>query len=430
VHCRIWLDSTFVHGMVTRVDVHDADTAGWLTEHLGSGAIASGLEVRPVRAFRVKLPSAERYWTVVDDEYRIVGDVDEYLRHLRFGQDVAESTTKAYAEALALYLRWCARTERDWRTAAERLGAFVTWLKYSPADPEAPMVGPGLPQVRGPGRINRILAAVRGFLRHSVAVGNAPAEVLAMLFEVSDDRHLPAEVRGENAALNYVARPRHRLSEPEIGVDRASDEEVLALLEACRRARDRFIVIAMSRAGLRRGEVCGLRREDMHFVADASGLGCAMSGAHLHVRRRANVNGAWAKSRRSRVVPADDLLVLAYDSYVLERDRCRPARDCDFVLVNLFHRPLGAPMRPGAINELLAGLSRRAALSRSVHPHQLRHGFASNLMDAGGAVDEAQELLGHARVGSTQIYLHPSPRRLRDAVDRVAAMTPTGGVSS
>jgi hypothetical protein len=81
----------------------------------------------PVRAFRVKLPSTERYWTVVDDEYRIVRDVDEYLRHLRFGQDVAESTTTAYAASLALYLRWCVRTERDWRTAAERLGAFVTW---------------------------------------------------------------------------------------------------------------------------------------------------------------------------------------------------------------------------------------------------------------------------------------------------------------
>ena len=169
-----------------------------------------------------QLPSGERYWTVVDDEYRIVGDVDEYLRHLRFGQDCAESTTKAYAESLALYLRWCERSERDWRTAAERMGAFVTWLKHTPSDPEAVSVGPGLPAVRGPGRINRILAAVRGFLRHSVAVGNAPVEVLAMLFEISDDRHLPVEARGENTRLNYVARPRHRLSEPEIRVDRAS----------------------------------------------------------------------------------------------------------------------------------------------------------------------------------------------------------------
>ena len=106
-------------------------------------------------AFRVTLPSGERYWTVVDDDYRVVGDVDVYLRDLRFGQDCAESTTKAYAESLALYLRWCERSERDWRTGAERMGAFVTWLKHTPSDPEAVSVGPGLPAVRGPGRINR-----------------------------------------------------------------------------------------------------------------------------------------------------------------------------------------------------------------------------------------------------------------------------------
>jgi integrase/recombinase XerD len=45
--------------------------------------------------------------------------------------------------------------------------------------------------------------------------------------------------------------------------------------------------------------------------------------------------------------------VRAYDTYVLERDRCRPARDCDFVLVNLLHPALRAPMRAGVINELL-----------------------------------------------------------------------------
>src|SRR5260370_13522724 len=234
----------------------------------------------PVQALLVRLPSAERYWTVVDDDYRLVGEVDEYLRHLRFGRDCAESTTKAYAESLALYLRWCERSDRDWRTAAERLGAFVTWLKHTPSDPEAVSVGPGLPAVRGPGRINRILAAVRGFLRHSVAVGNAPVEVLAMLFEISDDRHLPVEARGENTRLNYVARPRHRLSEPEIRVDRASDDEVFALLGACRSARDRFIVITMSRAGLRRGEGVGLRRQGMHFLRGCSGLGRAAGRPH------------------------------------------------------------------------------------------------------------------------------------------------------
>jgi len=374
-----------------------------------------------VRAFPIKLPSSERYWTVVDENYQVVGAADEYLQHLRLGQDAAESTTKAYAEALALYLRWCGLTSRDWRTAADRLGAFITWLKHTPSDPGAPTAGPGVKQVRGPGRINRILTVVRGFLRHGVVLGEVPTHVLAALYNISDDRHLPIDVRGENSALRYVARPRHRLSETETVVDRASDQEVLALLRACRSSRDRFIVIAMARAGLCRGELAGLRREDIHFLTDATMLGCAVPNSHLHIRRRDNPNGAWAKSRRHRAVPVDDLLVRAYDTYCFEREDCRPARQCDFVLVNLFREPLGAPIRPGAINELLTTLSRRAGLTREVHPHMLRHAFASNVLEAGGALDEAQMLLGHASPASTQVYLHPTPDRLRQAVDRVAA---------
>jgi integrase/recombinase XerD len=377
-----------------------------------------------MRAFPIKLPSCERYWTVVDEDYRVVGVADAYLRHLRLGRDAAESTTKAYAEALALFLRWCGLTSRDWRTAAERLGGFITWLKYTPSDPNAPMAGPGSRPVRGPGRINRILTVVRGFLRHGVVLGEVPTHVLAVLYDIADDRHLPVDVRGEESALRYVARPRHRLSEPEAMVDRASDAEVLGLLRACRSPRDRFIVIAMARAGLRRGELAGLRREDVHFLADATGLGCSVRNAHLHVRRRDNPNGAWAKSRRTRAIPADDLLVLAYDTYWFQRDQCRSARQCDFVLVNLFHEPLGEPMRPGAINELLTGLSRRAGLAREVHPHMLRHAFASNVLEAGGALDEVQALLGHGSTTSTQVYLHPSDDRLRAAVDRVATAGP------
>ena len=143
------------------------------------------------------------------------------------------------------------------------------------------------------------------------------SSICAVVVDRKPAYSLPSQhYAGESAA----ERAPGRLSEPEIRVDRASDDEVLALLGACRSARDRFIVVTMSRAGLRRGEVCGLRREDMHFVADASGLGCAVAGAHLHVRRRANANGAWAKSRRSRAVPVDGLVVLAYDTYVFERD--------------------------------------------------------------------------------------------------------------
>jgi hypothetical protein len=126
-----------------------------------------------VRAFLVKLPSSVRYWTVVDDGYRVVRVADEYLQHLRLGQDTAESTTKAYAEALALYLRWCEQGSRDWRTAAERLGGFITWLKHTPGDPDAPVAGPGARDVRGLVLLGRSTASKNAellVLRHEVAV--------------------------------------------------------------------------------------------------------------------------------------------------------------------------------------------------------------------------------------------------------------------
>ncbi|WP_262403185.1 Tn3 family transposase [Actinomadura sp. CNU-125] len=254
-----------------------------------------------------------------------------------------------------------------------------------------------------------MLTAVRGFLVHAATAGEAPRQVLAQLYELADDLDLPLEARGEDAGMSWRMRARHRLHEPEEPVDRASDEEIVALLHACLSARDRLIVLLMARAGLRRGEMCGLRRSDVHLMPESRPLGCEAQGAHLHVVRRDNPNGAWAKSRRQRTVPVDFLLVQAYDQYVFERAEIPRAQASDFALVNLFREPVGAPMRPDAINDLITALCFRAGLERQVTPHQLRHAYGSNVVDAGGTIDEVQELLGHASMRSTQVYLHPDP---------------------
>jgi integrase len=120
--------------------------------------------------------------------------------------------------------------------------------------------------------------------------------------------------------------------EPQSDVDRATDEEIVALLRACLSARDRLIVLLMARAGLRRGEVCGLRRSDVHLLPDSRRLGCEVGRAHLHVVRRDNVNGAWVKSRRQRNVPLDFLVVQAFDGYEFERLAVPRAAECDFCL--------------------------------------------------------------------------------------------------
>src|SRR5580658_5701538 len=120
-----------------------------------------------VRAFMVRLPSGAGYWTVLDEELAVVPVADVFLRHLRFGRDGAESTTKSYAGAIALFLRWCSRSGRDWQSGAEQLGLFMVWLAH--AGPQASgaeagaavLAGPGAALARGERRINAVLAAVR-----------------------------------------------------------------------------------------------------------------------------------------------------------------------------------------------------------------------------------------------------------------------------
>jgi len=380
-----------------------------------------------VRAFKVRLPSGAGYWTVLDEELAVVPAADAFLCYLRFGRDGAESTTKAYAGAIALFLRWCSRTGRDWQAGAAQLGSFMTWLVH--AGPQVSgidampgalvLAGPGTAPVRSPQRINAVLSAVRGMVVHAVTEGTAPGSLIRLLFEVAEDADLPEAARGEDGATGWRVRARHRLHEPDRPVERASDADIVALLRGCCSARDRLIVLLMARAGLRRGEVAGLRRSDVHLLADSRELGCGVARAHLHVVRRPdNPNGAVAKSRRERAVPLDFLVVQAFDSYGLERMRVPAAMASDFVFVNLFRAPLGAPMRLDAVNDLVAAAANRAGI-RMLHPHQMRHAFASNVLDAGGSLEEAQDLLGHASITSTQVYAHPDPARLRAAVDAV-----------
>ena len=166
------------------------------------------------RAFPVRLPSGVRYWTVLDAGWRVAEPADGFLLHMRLGRDLAESSTKAYAISLALFLDWCEGAGLAWAQAPRALGRFVHWLRFDdPARAGAPDFSR---PVRGERRVNCVLAAVREFFRHAAAEGLVEPGALQALFEVADDRRLPAEARGEGMGRSRL-RPRHRLREPERG---------------------------------------------------------------------------------------------------------------------------------------------------------------------------------------------------------------------
>src|SRR3954447_9018119 len=104
-----------------------------------------------MRAFPVTLPSGVRYWTVLDDELAVVEEADSFLRQVRFGRDGSELTTRAYAGGIALFLRWCARTGRDWHTGVEQLGLFITWLRHAGPAASGADVASGGHVLAGPG---------------------------------------------------------------------------------------------------------------------------------------------------------------------------------------------------------------------------------------------------------------------------------------
>jgi len=92
------------------------------------------------------------------------------LRQVRFGRDGSELTTRAYAGGIALYLRWCVRSGRDWRSGATDFGMFILWLRHAgppvsgveAAAAAQVLPGPGMRPVRNARRINAVLSAVRG----------------------------------------------------------------------------------------------------------------------------------------------------------------------------------------------------------------------------------------------------------------------------
>lgn len=369
-------------------------------------------------AIRIRPAGDLGYWSVRDGAYELIGSADEYLRFLRYGRGHALGTTEKYVGNLAVFFDWCAAHGFGLREAARRFDQFVLVLRNE----RVTRPGRGVGRTRSAGRINHILVSVREMYRSELAHGRVGEDTIAELFVMG---RVPDLGFSERRAVRVALRPRHVLRAEAPGdVDPASREEFQALMAVTHNWRDRLLLVLMRHAGLRRGEAVLLREDDMHLMRDAHELGCARSGAHLHVVRRTSEQGSSAKSRQGRIVPVDAVTVFCADRWHYERERIRGADRSLTVLVNVAGPNTGGPVRVDQVNAVLCDLGHRAGLERRVTPHMLRHAWATNL--AGVAdLTVVKDLAGHQHLETTARYVHPEWEQMRDAIDRAYVDTVT-----
>ena len=244
------------------------------------------------------------------------------------------------------------------RTTTEQIEA---WLAAMRADGRAPAT------------IARRLAAVRAYLRHLMLVGT----------------------RTDNPAAHIVG-PRRPKTVPRT----LSPSEAERLVEAAsgtspRAMRDRALVELLYGAGLRVSEAVGLVK------------------ASVDLEQR--IVRAVGKGGKERIVPLGRPAADALRRYMalgrphLDR-RHRP---------DLFLNARGGALTRAGAFLVLRRLADRAGLEPGrVHPHLLRHSFATHLLEGGADLRSVQEMLGHADVGTTERYTHVSDRHRREAYFR------------
>lgn len=351
-------------------------------------------------------------WVVLGPGLVVQREASDFLRSL-YGAGCSPNTVRVYAGRTACFLGWCQAQGLDWSSVS--LSALARFKHYLEATPTR-----SGKQRRG-STVNATMTAVCELLRYGARAGVVDQAVADRLSERRFLRFLPPGFdTGERGQFRLV-RARALKARAEVAFPEAlSAEQVQVLLDHCRRPRDRFVVTLLKDSGIRVGEALGLRRSDMHLLPDSRSLGCRVAGAHLHARRRANPNGALAKSRFPRSVPASEALISAYADYCSERSQALGDDDGnDMVLVNLYHEPLGAAMTYHSTKKLFDRLAARCGFP--LRPHMLRHTAATNWLRAGAGIDVVRDLLGHATLASLGVYLHAREEDKRRAVEAVAA---------
>ncbi len=284
---------------------------------------------------------------------RMDTDIERFLHHLRTERQASPHTQRSYADDLRLFSRYLAdqRGEEVEPTDldSKELRSYAIWLHA---------------QGYASSTIARRLATLRTYFRFLRRIGKLSRDPMTAVRNPRQPRRLPRPLR----------------------VD-----EVVTLLESIPTggplgARDRAMFEVLYGGGLRVGELVALNTRDIDLE---QGL--------LLVR---------GKGQRERLSPIGGHAVCWLEVWL--RQRAPAHTDEDAVFLNRFGKRLTAR----SVDRLFQDCCRRCGTVSSASPHALRHSYATHLLDRGADLRSVQELLGHRRLTTTQIYTQVTRERM------------------
>ncbi|NLE64837.1 MAG: tyrosine recombinase XerC, partial [Elusimicrobia bacterium] len=218
-----------------------------------------------------------------------------------------------------------------------------------------------------PRSIARKLSSLRSFFRFLQREGVVEKNPALLLLTPKLDKTLP-----------------HFLTEQEAtSLIEAPVEDKLAAL------RDKAIFETLYSTGIRVSELVGLDTGDVDLIG--------------------NILKVKGKGKKERLVPIGDKAVDAIQVY-LDARKSRAAA--------LFLNRSGGRLSARSVRKSINRYLGRAAIHKSVHPHMMRHSFATHMLDRGADLRSVQELLGHVNLSTTQIYTHLTTERLKSVYDK------------
>lgn len=288
----------------------------------------------------------------------LTGLLLEYLTYLKSVRGCSEKTIESYGNDLSRYANYCVNHE----IIAEKAEPYEVQKFIADLSAEE-MAGTS---------VNRSLSALRGFYRWMARTGKREDNPCGSLRNIKAPVKLPS-VLWEKEMASFADLP-------------DSSNNLWP-------ARDKALILAIYSAGLRISEAVSLSKENVSSKLE-----------------EAKITG---KGGKERFVFFSSEAREAFTYYLAERTAILAKTGKDGRSGAFFINKKGRPISVSGVRWIISSYAHKLELGKNIHPHTLRHSFATHLVNSGCDVRIVQEMLGHASLSTTQRYTHVNIENLK-----------------